>query len=82
MTSNKDILAFLQADQDAKAKEKEVDKEIRARERKEDMEHILSMIKIGVEKEVKAALQETEQRLGEQEKINQELAKIWRLLGQ
>ena len=82
MTSNKDILAFLQADQDAKAKEKEVDKEIRARERKEDMEHILSMIKIGVEKEVKAALQETEQRLGEQEKINQELAKTWRLLGQ
>ena len=74
MTSNKDILAFLQADQDAKAKEKEVDKEIRARERKEDMEHILSLIKIGVEKEVKAALQETEQRLGEQEKINQELA--------
>ena len=38
------------------------------------MAHILSLIKMGVEKEVKAAIQETEQRLEEQEKINQELA--------
>jgi hypothetical protein len=74
MTSNKDILAFLQADQDARAREKEEDKGIRYRERQEDMAHILSLIKMGVEKEVKAALQETEQRMEEQEKTNKELA--------
>ena len=34
MTSNQDILAFLQAAQDARAKEKDEDKETRARERK------------------------------------------------
>ena len=34
MTSNQDILAFLQAAQDVRAKEKDEDKETRARERK------------------------------------------------
>ena len=75
MTSNLDILTFLKADQDAKAKEKEEDKELRARERKEDMEHILAMIKIGVEKEVRAAIEPVEERLQLQEKVNQQLFK-------
>ena len=52
MTSNQDILIFLKADQEAKAKEKEEDMETRARERKEDREHILAMIKTGVEREL------------------------------
>ena len=50
MTSNLDILSFLKADQDARANEKEEDKELRAKERQEDREHILAMIKTGVEK--------------------------------
>ena len=50
-------MAFLKADQVARAREKEEEKEIRARERQEDMAHILSLIKMGVEKVVKAALQ-------------------------
>ena len=74
MTNYQDILAFLKADQVARAREKEEEKEIRARERQEDMAHILSFLKMGVEKEVKSAIQETEQRLEEQEKINEELA--------
>ena len=57
MTNYQDILAFLKADQVARAREKEEEKEIRARERQEDMAHILSLIKMGVEKVVKAALQ-------------------------
>ena len=73
MTSNLDILSFLKADQDARAKEKEEDKELRAKEREEDREHILAMIKIGVEKEVKAAIKPVEDRLEQQEKVNQEL---------
>ena len=73
MTSNQDILAFLKAAQDARAKEKDEDKETRARERQEDRENMLEMIKIGVQKEVKAAIKEVEERLGQQEKINEEL---------
>ena len=73
MTTTEDILAFLRADQDARAKEKEEDKEIRAEERKEDMRVILDMIKQGVKKEVNAAIQEVEVRLEQQEKLNQEL---------
>ena len=73
MASNLDILSFLKADQDARAKEKEEDAEIRAKERQEDREHILAMIKLGVEKEVRAALQPVEERLEQQERVNQEL---------
>ena len=68
MTSNSDILAFLQAAQDANAKEKEEDKLIRAQERQEDMEHILAMIQRGVQKEVRAAIKPIEERLAVQEK--------------
>ena len=58
MTSNQDILAFLQAAQEAHAKEKNEDKETRARERQEDRDSILEMIKTGVQREVKAAVKE------------------------
>ena len=75
MTSNQDILIFLKADQEAKAKEKEEDMETRARERKEDREHILAMIKTGVEREVRAAIEPVEQRLELQENLNKELFK-------
>ena len=75
MTSNQDILAFLQAAQEAHAKEKDDDKETRARERQEDRDNILAMIKTGVQKEVKAAVKEIEERLGLQEKVNEELAR-------
>ena len=75
MTSNLDILSFLKADQDARAREKEEDKETRARERQEDRENIVEMIKIGVQKEVKAALKDVEDRLKTQEEANEELSK-------
>ena len=73
MTTNLDILAFLQAAQEDRAKEKEEDKVTRAKERKEDMEHILSMIQRGVQKEVRAAINPIEERLAVQEKVNREL---------
>ena len=73
MTSNLDIISFLKAVQYARAKEKEEDTELRAKERQEDREHMLAMIKLGVEKEVRAALQPVEERLEQQERVNQEL---------
>ena len=73
MTSNLDILSFLKADQDARAKEKEEDAELRAKQRQEDREHIVAMIKLGVEKEVRAVLQPVEERLELQENVNKEL---------
>ena len=73
MTSNSDILSFLEADQEAKVKEREEEKVIRARERKEDMEHILTVIQRGIQKEVRAALAPLEERLELQENVNKEL---------
>ena len=73
MTSNHDILSFLEADQEAKAREKEEEKVIRDRERKEDMEHILAVIQRGIQKEVRAAIEPLEERLEQQEKVNKEL---------
>ena len=75
MTSNQDILTFLTANQEAHAKEKEEDKKTRAKERQEDRDNILKLIKIGVQKEVKAAVEDVEQRLEKQEKVNEELTK-------
>ena len=51
MTSNQDILAFLQADQVTRAKERENEKGVRAKERQEDMNNILDMIKMGVKEQ-------------------------------
>ena len=61
--------------QAAHDKEREEDKELRARERQEDMQYILSMIQTGVEKELRAAIQPVEERLEIQEKMNQNLSK-------
>ena len=75
MTSNMDILSFLKAEQETRAKEKEEERHLRAEERQEDRKHILEMIKTGVQIEVKAAIQPVEDRLELQEKVNQELHK-------
>ena len=60
MTSNQDILVFLKANQEAHDKEKEEDKKIRSKERQEDRENILKLIKVWVRKEVKAAVETVE----------------------
>ena len=73
MTSNCDILAFLEADQEAKAKERDEEKVTRARERKEDMEHLLAVIQRGIQKEVRAVIEPLEERLEQQENVNKEL---------
>ena len=73
MTSNQDILAFLKAEQEAQTKAKEDDKVTRARERQEDRENILEMIKIGVQREVKSAMKAVDERVIQQEIVNQEL---------
>ena len=73
MTSNLDILSFLEADQKNRAKEKEEKKELRATERKEDMEHIMTMIQSGILREVRASIEPLEERLELQEKVNKEL---------
>ena len=73
MTTNQEILSFLQEDQEARAAEKEQERITRAKERKEDREHFLSLITTLVDKKVKAALEPIEKKLGQQEKVNKEL---------
>ena len=73
MTTKKEILSFLKKDQEARAAEKEQEKIDRAKERKEDREHFLSVITALVDKKVKAALDPIENKLGQQEKVNKEL---------
>ena len=73
MTSNLDILAFLEADQDARSKEREEEKELRAKQRIEDREHILNIIKNGILKEVRAAVEPLEERLEQHEQVNNKL---------
>ena len=63
MTTNQDIMTYLKENQQARAREKEEDKRIRAEERKEDMELILDMIAKRVESEVKAAIKPLEYRI-------------------
>ena len=50
MTTNHEILTFLKEDQEARAAEKEQEKITRAKERKEDREHFLSLITTLVDK--------------------------------
>ena len=69
MASNLDILSFLKADKDARVKEKEEEKVLRAQERQEDMRKISDMIKSGVKEEVMAAIQPIDERLVQQEKV-------------
>ena len=73
MTSNLDILSFLEADQDNRAKEREEEKELRAKQRIEDREHILTIIQKGILKEVRAAIEPLEERLELQEQVNKQL---------
>ena len=75
MTTNVEILAFLKSNQEALARERQEDKLLRVKERQEDMDHILSMIKKGVQNEVKQAVQAIEERLEIQERVNQDLCK-------
>ena len=63
MSTNQDILAFLKAE-----------KETRAKEREEDMAKIAGMIREGVREEVKSVVEPLEERLGQQEKASQELS--------
>ena len=74
MTSNDQILAFLKANQEALENDKEDDKKTRAKERQEDRDNIVRIIKLGVQQEVKKAVTGLELRLEEQEMINQKLS--------
>ena len=73
MTTNSDILAFLQATKEAHTIEKEEDRVTRAKERKEDMEYILVEIQKHVQREVMTALKPLEERVKAQEIVNNEL---------
>ena len=73
MTSTQDIMTFLTAEKEARAKEKQEDRAERMKEREEDMGRILEMIKSGVEEEVKAVLKPFQEILGEQEKAVKDL---------
>ena len=74
MTTNSDILSFLKATQEDHAKEKEEAKMVRAKERKEDMDYMISMIQKSIQEKVSAAIKPLEERLEIQEKVNQELS--------
>ena len=56
MATNQDILAFLKAEKEERAREKEEEKATRKKERTEDMEQIKSLIKSSVKEEVNAAV--------------------------
>ena len=73
MTSIQDILSFLKADKDDRAKEKEEDKMEMANARAEDMRKIEEMIKSGVKEEVYSLLNPLQDRLDKQEKVVEEL---------
>ena len=75
MTTNQDILTYLKENQEARAREKEEDKRIRAEERKEDMEVILGMIAKRVKSEVQEAIKPLKDRIEAQEKVNKDLYK-------
>ena len=66
-------MPFSERDKTPREKEKAEEKETRAKERKEDRENILEMIKSGIQREVKNVIKEVEERLLQQEKINQNL---------
>ena len=63
MATNQDILAFLMAEKEARAKEKEEERATRMKERTEDMEQIKDLIKSGVKEEVNAAIEPIKKEL-------------------
>ena len=73
MTTNSDILSFLQASKEDHAREKEEDRVARSKERKEDMEYILAEIQKRVQNEIMTTIKPLEVRLKAQEKVNSEL---------
>ena len=73
MTSIQDILSFLKADKDDRAREKEEDRKERENARAEDMRKIGEMIKSGVKEEVYTVLKPLQDRLDKQEKVVEEL---------
>ena len=82
MTTNNDILLFLKTDMDKRAKEKEEEKVLRATERKEDMEQIVTLMQKSIQREVDAAIKPLEERLEVQEYVNKELFSQVKLLKQ
>ena len=68
-------MAYLKKSQEDRAREKEEDSKVREIERKEDMQKILEMIAIGVQKEVKSVMKPLEERLDMQEKTNMEMSR-------
>ena len=80
MTTNQDIMTYLKANQETRAREKEEEKKLRSEERKEDMEMISEMIKKGIKSEVQTAIKPLEDRLEAQEKVNKDLYKRLKVL--
>ena len=70
MTTNQDIMAFLKKTEEDREREKEEDSKAREIERKEDMQRILEIISIVVQKVVNSVLKPLEERLVIQEKAN------------
>ena len=73
MATNQDIMAFLMAEKEARAREKEEERLARAKERQEDMEQIKVLIVSGVKEEVQEAVEPLKERLQLQEKETSEL---------
>ena len=63
MTTNIEILEFLKADREARAREKEEETVARAKERVDDMKKIEEMLKNAMKIEVMAALEPLEERM-------------------
>ena len=75
MATSQDIMAFLMAEKEERSKEKEDDKALRIKERKEDIEQIKVMIKTSVKEEVQAAVEPYKEKLELQDKETKELRK-------
>ena len=75
MTSIQDIMSFLTADKEARARENQEDKEERAKQRVEDLKQIEMMINNGVQEEVQAALKPFQERIDQQDRVVEDMTK-------
>ena len=73
MATTTDILAFLKADQEARKIEREEERQLRVKERKEDMKEILRVLQTTILQEVRKQVEPVEARLELQEKVNKDL---------
>ena len=73
MTTTLDIMAFLKADKEARIREHQENKEIRAQERAEDMKNIVLVIKSGVKEEVNSVIKPIQDKIEEQERTVENL---------